>query len=454
MSETLAPSETAATPRRGPLKAALAWLLRLDVPIPPRTEGELLAEVERNYNWNFNVNLMDGAFFWFGSAFISASTILSVFLSKLTTNPIAFGLLAVIAQASWYIPQLFTANTTERIPSKKAITVNLGFFLERLPILFLPGVALIAGASPILAAVLFLLVYAWHGLGAGVLAVSWQDLIARTFPVTRRGRLLGLTQFLGAGMGALGALASARLLATYPFPLNFFFTFLIAGVFILISWGWLALTREPVQPVTAPRRSEREYLGQLPDLVRRDLNFRRFLTARMTIALAGMGVGFMTVSAVSRWNIPDATAGYYTLAFLAGQTMGNLLLGLLADRKGHKISLEIGALAGFAAFLTVAFAPSPAWYYLAFALNGIVGGALFVSGILIVMELAESARRPSYAGIANTAVGAVSVVAPLLGAVLAELGYSLLFAAAAVVYLVGFVLLKWWVREPRHTVSH
>ena len=40
-------------------------------------------------------------------------------------------------------------------------------------------------------------------LGAGVLAVSWQDLIARTFPVNRRGRLLGLTQFLGAGMGTL-----------------------------------------------------------------------------------------------------------------------------------------------------------------------------------------------------------------------------------------------------------
>jgi MFS family permease len=453
MSETLVPSEPRAAQRRGPLKAALAWLLRLDMPIPQRTEDELLAEVERNYNWNFTVNLMDGAFFWFGSAFISAATILSVFLSKLTTNPIAFGLLAVIAQASWYIPQLFTANTTERVPSKKAIAVNLGFFLERLPILLLPGVALIAGASPMLAAVLFLLVYAWHGLGAGVLAVSWQDLIARTFPVTRRGRLLGLTAFLGAGMGVLGALASARLLATYAFPINFFWTFLIAGVFILISWGWLALTREPIRPVTAPRRSEREYLARLPELVRHDQNFRRFLTARMVIALAGMGVGFITVSAVSRWNIPDATAGYYTLAFLIGQTLGNLMLGFLADRKGHKLSLEIGTLAGFAAFLTVALAPSPAWYYLAFALNGIVVATLFVSGILIVMELAEPARRPTYAGIANTAVGAVSIVAPLLGAVLAEGNYTILFAGSAVVYLVGFVLLHWGVAEPRHALT-
>jgi len=281
--------------RRGLLKAALAWLLEIDRPIPERTPDELAAEVERNYSWNFTVNLLDGAFFWFGSAFISSSTILSLFLSKLTTNPLAFGVLAVITQAGWYIPQLLTANISEQIPRKKAVVVNLGFFTERLAIILLVPTAWVAGHSPLAGVFLLLGIYGWHSLGAGVLAVSWQDLIARTFPVNRRGRLLGLTQFLGAGMGTLGALVSTWLLQRFAFPTNFVYTFAIAAVFVTISWGFLALTREPVQRVTAPRRSNREYLATLPQVVRGDANLRHFLIARALLALGGMSVGFVTV---------------------------------------------------------------------------------------------------------------------------------------------------------------
>ncbi|OQA16874.1 MAG: Major Facilitator Superfamily protein [Chloroflexi bacterium ADurb.Bin360] len=91
----------------------------------------------------------------------------------------------------------------------------------------------------------------------------------------------------------------------------------------------------------------------------------------------------------------------------------------------------------------------PNWYFVVFALNGIISGALFVSGILMVLEMCDAGRRPTYTGIANTAVGIVGVVAPLLGTSLAEVDYRLLFAASALAYFTAFGLFKWWVREPR-----
>ena len=117
-----------------PLILALRWLLELDRPTPPRTDAEIAAEVERNYRWNFAVNLLDGAFFWFGASFASSTTILPLFISKLTSDPLPIGLLAVIAQAAWFLPQLFTANLIERLARKKPVVVNLGLFLERLPL--------------------------------------------------------------------------------------------------------------------------------------------------------------------------------------------------------------------------------------------------------------------------------------------------------------------------------
>lgn len=435
--------------RRGPFRRALAWLLQLDRPAPLRSHDEIAAEVERNYTWNVVVNVADGALFWFGASFISSTTILPLFVSRLTDDPLPIGLIAVIAQGGWFLPQLFTANFVERLARKKPLVINAGLFLERLPVWLMVLAAALAGGAPGLALGVLLSGYAWHGFGAGLVATSWQDLIARCFPVERRGRFMGLTNFLGAGSGALGGLLSAWLLKTLPFPRNFQATFAIAAAAITLSWAVLALTREPAQPSTAPRRSSRQFVAGLPELLRRDQNFRRFLVARLLMALGGMGNGFITVAAVQRWQIPDSVGGLYTIALLAGQTVTNLALGLLADRRGHKLSLEFGILGSLLGFLIAWLAPTPGWYFVAFFAMGAGTGAVFLSGILVVMEFAEPERRPTYVGIGNTGVGLVGMAAPLIGALLARSSYSLVFAASAAIMLAALGLMHWWVRDPR-----
>lgn len=435
--------------RASPLRRVLGWLLELDQPVPERSEAELAAEAQRNYRWNFVVNLLDGGTFWFGISFASSTTILPLFISKLTDSPLAIGLLAILGQATWFLPQLLTANIIERLPRKKAAVVNLGLFLERLPLFGLVLAAFLAAHAPALALAVFFLCYAWHGLGAGAIGSAWQDLIARMFPVERRGRFIGLTNFVGAGMGAFGGIVSTWLLQNYTFPANFIALFSIAAIAVLVSWFWLSLAREPVQKITTPRRSTIEYLASLPELLRRDHNFRRFLIARLLMALGGMGMGFVTVSALQRWHVPDSAAGLYTIAFLAGQTVGNIGFGLLADRFGHKLSLELAILAATAGYAVTLAAPAADWYFLAFVLLGIAASAGFGSALLVVMEFCEPQRRPTYVGITSTGVGLVGIVAPLLGATLAGLGYAWLFAACVLVNILALLLMRWWVREPR-----
>jgi MFS family permease len=431
------------------LRRALDWLLELHKPVPERDADEIAAEVERNYRWNFAVNLLDGAFFWFGASFMSTSTILPLFISKLTPSPLAIGLLAVFSQASWFLPQIFTANAVERLARKKAVVVNLGLFLERLPVWGLVLAAIVAAYSPSLALAIFFVCFAWHGLGAGALGTAWQDLIARMFPVERRGRFLGLTNFVGSGTGAIGAIASTWLLQNLAYPTNFTVLFLIAATAILISWFWLALAREPVQKAASSATSIAEYLAGLPELLRRDHNFRRFLVARVLMAFAGMGSGFVTVSALKRWHVPDSTAGLYTIAFLVGQTFGYIAFGFLADRRGHKLALELAILASTIGFACTWLAPGPEWYFAAFVLFGIGSSAVVGSAMLVVMEFCAPERRPTYIGITSTSVGMVGLVAPLIGAGLASISYEGLFAVCVGIDLAAFGLMRWWVREPR-----
>ena len=71
-------------------KRAMRRLLEVDRPITPLDDDAIEAEGVKNYRWNFTVNFMDGATFWFGMSFISYATILPLFVSKLTSNPWAF----------------------------------------------------------------------------------------------------------------------------------------------------------------------------------------------------------------------------------------------------------------------------------------------------------------------------------------------------------------------------
>jgi len=413
-------------------------------------DSDFEREVKRNYRHNVVVNVLDGTFFWLGASFIASRTILPLYVSHFTNSKLVIGLLSMIAAAGWLLPQLLTAQWVQRLPRKKVAPVHLGLFTERLPVLLMVPAAWLATYSPMLAMVAFFVLFTWHVIGAGVVAVAWQDMIAKIIPLDRRGRFFGVTNFGGTATGVLGAIAAAYILDRYDFPGGYTLCFAAAAVFIFISWVFLALTREPAQVSREPAISQREYWCRLPAILRGDLNFRRYLLSQIVITVGGMAVGFLAVYAVQRWHLPDSQAGSFTASMLIGQALSNLLFGVLADRQGHKLVLELSILLGALAVGLASLAPAPAWFYIVFALSGASAAGFMLSGIMIVFEFSAPDVRPTYIGLNNTVVGAVAAVAPMVGGWLAgAVGYRELFAVACGIGLMGFVLLHWSVREPR-----
>jgi MFS family permease len=430
--------------------AMMRRLLQTDKEVLPVTDVEFDEQVERHYSWNFRVNLVDVAFFWLGLSFASTTTVIPLFVSKLSPNPLLIGLVAVLGQAGWFLPQLLTAGWIERSARKKPWVINVGFFSERLPLFLWPAAAMLALVSPPAALVLFFITFAHHHIGAGLIAPAWQDMIASCFPVNRRGRFLGISFFVGTGVGTIGALFSGQILEWYAFPYNFALLFALAAVAILISWFFVAQTREPVRPVDEAAMADVNLRRKLGRILREDVSFRRYLLTRMLISIGAMGTGFVAVSAVSRFGVADQVIGYYTAMMLIGQTVGNLISGLVADRYGHKPSLILSTVALVASFGMAWLAPSAIWYYGVFLLLGFHTAGAMVSGLLIVMEFTDRSRRPTYVGVANTAVGIANLAAPLLGGWLALSGYDLLFAISAGIGLISLVLLIVVVTDPRN----
>jgi len=431
-------------------RSLLHRLLELDRPYQAFDGEALQSEIRRHYRWNLAVNVAEVALFFLGASFVAATTILPLFISKLTSSTLAVGMVALLAQGGWYLPQLFTANATERVPRMLPILVNIGLFAERVPILLLVLAAWLALASPGGALLLALLAYAWHTLGAGAIAPAWQELVARCFPVDRRGFYMGFGSFVGTGVGALGAVASVALLTALPYPQSFVAVFLAGAVCILASLAFLARVREPIPARRPAPQSTREFWIGVREILKTQHNFRRYLAARVVMGLGAMGVGFLTLSAIRTWNVSDGTVGIYTGLSLLGEAAGMLILGLLADRRGHKLSLQLGGAAYVVAFVLAAWSPDPAVYYAAFVLVGFGIGGQITSGIMMTLEFAPPGRQPTYAGLVNTSLGFAGIVAPLVGAWLAARAFSVLFLLSAALELSALVILVARVADPRH----
>ncbi|MCY4071722.1 MAG: MFS transporter [Chloroflexi bacterium] len=408
--------------------------------------------VLRNLPWNFSVNLIDITFITLAFSVISRETITPLLVSNLTDSKIAIGLVPAIYSISYYLPQLFAANHAERLKRKLPFVMLIGGLLERVPYLF-AGVAILlfAEGSPIVALLCIYLVIGLGALGNGVATPAWFSMIGKVLPVNRRGIFFGISAGLGTLMGIIGAYFVGIILDDFDYPQNFATLFLIAAVFMGISWIGLSLNREPESPVVKKQISQRRYFKQLPGILRGNHNYRRFLLSYCISRLSLMGTSFFIVYGNENFSLSGADVALLTAVLIGSEAVMQLALGWLGDRRGHKLNLMISGFAIALAALVAITASDLLDLIVAFVLLGAALASDKISHLNIVLEFAVPEDQPTFIGLTNTLLAPVTFFAPILGGwVATNFGYSSLFNLTLLCGVAGGALLALWVKEPRH----
>jgi MFS family permease len=413
-------------------------------------------EIAQHFRHNFIVNMLDMTLWWVGISFISVSTILPVYVRRLTDSPILIGLIPALVDAGWFLPQLFFAPFVERLPRKLPTVLGLGA-LERVPFAVMPFVVWWIGTAnvpPNLGVTLFLGLIAWRAIGGGMVAAPWQELIAKVIPATHRGRFFGLGFLAGQLLGIGGAAVAAALLAHWPYPQNFVLCFGAGAVFIWLSIVPQLFTREPAFAPPVTSRLDRAYAQRLLTILKENANYRTFLISRLLSYGGGMAIGFLAVYAVERYQLDDSVAGVFTAILLGASVLGNAVWGPVGDRMGHKRVLEAAVVMGLIALGIAAITPVDWGFYLVFALMGLSNSAGILSDLSLAMEFGPDAERPTYIGLTRTVTGPALLIAPVFGGWLAQTwGYPVLFGTSFALTLAGGIMLVGWVRDPRRLVE-
>jgi MFS family permease len=422
---------------------------KMELRMQPESANMLLKRYAKR---NFWLNVLDGVAFVFGISMVSRYTVLPLFVSRLSSERWLQGLIPALTQVGALLPALFMAPLTASLPRRKPLilAVTIG---ERLPWLVIGLILLFwpyLPAATLLA--IFFTLYAICMFSGGFVSIAWQDFISRVIPEQRWGTFFGLQFGLGGVLGVAGASTASLILATRPFPQSVGMLALICFGAMIPSYIFLASTVEPPQQ-PKPRQPMLAFLRGVGPLLRRDHGFRRYLFCRAAISLGLVGHSFVTAAALERFHPTDAEVGVFTAVLLAAQAISHIGSGALADRWGHKQVLELATGVGLLALLLAIVAPSAAWFFPIFVLVGVAQAGYQLSGYTMIFSFSTPADRPTYIGVANTALAPMAALGPLLAGWLAEqAGYSALFLVLMVIGLAGLAGLHWRVPAPARAV--
>ncbi len=417
-----------------------------------RSERRYEVEVRRNLTRNFVVHLVHGMLGQTGFRLLNAPTFLPAYVLYLSGSDVAVGTALALQAFGMAVTPLIGANLIEHRPK----VLPMGFVTGGAMRLSVLGIALSGLLLP--AHYALWAIFGWltlFGLFQGMQGVIFNILMSKVIPVSKRGRLTGLRNFLaGITAAAVAVVGGEVLLGDQPGVAGYSYIFLLA--FALTTCGLLSLafTREPVPPTLRPRTPLARRLAEIPALLRADPGFTRYFLARSLATVGRMALPFYILYAGATMELSGSNLGILTVAFTLAGTVSNLVWGNIADRRGFRLVflLSIGVWV-IATLLLIASGGLLMTAVVFIGIGAAVQGFQH-SSMNLTLEFGHRDDLPIRIAIANSTSEFAGTLGPLLGGAIAHgFGYPVLFFISVAFLLAGGVMVAVLVPEPRYRTA-
>ena len=398
----------------------------------------------RHFLRNAALLALENAGFVVAITFVGTNTILPTFVTELGGSALLVGLLATCQSAGWLLPQLVGAGLVAGKP-RMLPYILIPLYVGRPAFLVMAGLIILAGTRfPwLLLVALYVSLLGFYGTD-GLASVPWYELVGKTVPPSRRGRMFGIAQVAGglAGMGVGWLVGVVLRSPSLTFPRNYAVLFALSGVVFLLNLLPFLFMKEPAGAPspgsTARHRSWREFTTSLLGIIREDRNFVRLVVARLLLGLATASFPFYILF-MDGLSASPGRLGLLTSAQVAGGLAGGLAVGWLADHVGTRTVIRWSAVAGalipgvglaMGALGSIRGSGFEALGVVLFFLMGMAGSTNMIGFMNYLLEVAPLPARTTYVGLFNTLSGVVLVAPPLAGWIVQAASYQLLFALA------------------------
>jgi hypothetical protein len=404
-------------------------------------------EACREVPGNFLMNALNGASTKLAEQLASPGLVLPWMLGAAGAPSVLVGLLVPVRRAGALLPQLVVAGRIRAFRRRKGFWVGAGVAQALALLLMIPA---ILHLSPAGAGVAVVLLLACFSAASGVGSVAFKDVMAKTIPRGRRGRLLGVRATLG-GMLALAAalwlrrsVAEEEALAPYVWLLA-----AAAGLWLLGALLFAAI-REPAGATEGGRSALAEARAGV-HLLREEAAFRRFVLARSCLLAAQLATPYYALRAQAAAGVGAGNLAIMVAASSLAAVLSSPFWGRFSDASSRKVMVAGGIWSAVTVALALAAGLLPgldangnggtalglAVFALVFFSSGFAEAGVRLGRKTYLVDGAPEGRRPLMVAVANTAVGAMYALAAGLGFLAEAVGVGSVLLVLGALALAG-----------------
>ncbi|WP_179345647.1 MFS transporter [Winogradskyella ursingii] len=375
-----------------------------------------------------------------GDTLSNPKTVLTWLMSYVNAPVYLISLIVPIRESGAMIPQIAISNYISKKPIRKWLWVVgsvLQFFsIATIGLIGLKYEGATAGWLMVASLVIF-------SLARSLASVTSKDVIGKTIPKTRRGKLSGYTAALS---GVL--VLAAGLFITYKSETDAsvdFYTNLIffASVMWLIAAVIYATIKEFPGDTVTPSDDENAVVSKF-GLLRSNTQFRNFVIARALLLCSSLSAPFYVLLAQEYVGKESFLLGLLIIANGIASIISSPFWGKLADRSSKNTmawAIIVASTMGVALFLIVTFMEefrTHLWLYpIAFFVLGISHGGVRAGRKTYVLDMANGNERTNYVAVSNTVIGIILLITGGLSALASILSIEGVILGLSILGFIG-----------------
>lgn len=356
---------------------------------------------------NFTFGVLNGTFFMAALAFVAGSTVLPVFISRLTESRILIGLFSHMEWFGWLFPQLLAAIFIAH--KRKVLSFYNGLSVARL-VMF--GLAiwfiLIFKSNYSAMLIAFGTTFTIFSIFSGMAGVAFTEIVGKMIPLNKRGSFFGLRMFSGGLLAVLAGIAVKIIIDEYAFPFDFAYVCGISWVLMLLGLVCFALIKEPDVTESLDRANPKSQFKLALKIFKSDSNFRRLIFSKAWVNSALMATPFYVIFAMGVLGAPEWMAGIYLSIQMIGYLASNLLWGWLANYISNKKVIVLAGLCrvipAIVAFLSAYFPVDPLYFGAVFLFIGMAESGIDMGYMTYLLEISPERGRILSIGIMQTLI--------------------------------------------------
>ncbi len=366
---------------------------------------------------NYLLNVGNGASSKLAEQVAGPNVVLPWLLGAIGAPAALVGLLMPVKQAGSLLPQLAVAGWIRSLAQRKTLWVLSAVVQAACLLLMVPAAAFL---TPVSAGWTIVGLLAVFSLASGAASVAFQDVVGKTIPKGRRGRLLANRAAIGGALTIAAGLLIHQQIGRGEDLILYLGLVFFGAVLWFFAAGLFGLIRE--EPgATAGGRNAIDEAGAGMQLVREVSGFRRFLGARALLLSIEVATPLYVLFGQGMLEHGAMALGSFVIAVGLAQVIGAPFWGYFSDHSSRRVLVWSGLLGAGAGVLALLIGLLPSalqhpWVYaLVFVLIGLAEAGVGLGRKTWLVDAAPAGQRPTWVAFSNTSIGLLTLAAAGLG---------------------------------------